>query len=257
MSNSITILSKDIRVIDGLYSLNDLHKASGNEAKYKPSNFVRLDQTQELIKEIDQGSDVSLALKSIHGGIGRGTYVCEDLVYAYAMWISAKFSLIVIRAFKAMQKPIPQITTQKITEEQRGILFDIVATRSGKNGSLRAKMWGALKSHFRYSSYHDLLVIHFEEAKHLLESMDLHSEQLATNAFNILPEGRFLVTNQDGKITTIDATGKCLVPLSATGKCARDLMTLATGFHDMALRLQVLLGEASSDRLDVPLSLKI
>lgn len=179
MSNSIAILAKDIRTLDGLYSLNDLHKASGSNKNHQPAFFIRNAQTQELIKEIDRSANSQTAYKTIRGGLKQGTYVCEDLVYAYAMWISAKFSLIVIRAFKAMQKPIPQITVEKISDEQRGELFHIVAERTGKNGTLRAKMWGKLKTHFRYSSYHDLLAIHFEEAKHLLETMDIGEEKLA------------------------------------------------------------------------------
>lgn len=41
----LTILSKGIRTLDNLYSLNDLHKASGNAAKHQPSRFLRLDTT--------------------------------------------------------------------------------------------------------------------------------------------------------------------------------------------------------------------
>lgn len=82
----------------GRYCINDLHSASGGERRHQPSNWLRLDVTRELIAEIDQSSDLRSA-QTINGGIGRGTYVCKELVYAYAMWISPKFSLKVIRAY--------------------------------------------------------------------------------------------------------------------------------------------------------------
>lgn len=100
----LAVLNTQIRILDNLYSLNDLHVASGAKSKNKPTNFVRLEQTQELIQEIDQGSDMRLALEVKHGGHNRGTWVCKELVYAYAMWISAKFHLQVIRAFDAMMQ---------------------------------------------------------------------------------------------------------------------------------------------------------
>lgn len=94
-----------VSIQGGLYSLNDLHRASGGEAKHQPANFLRLDTTQKLIeeitKEISQSSDVRSALRVINGGDQRGTYVCKELVYAYAMWVSAAFNLRVIRAFDA------------------------------------------------------------------------------------------------------------------------------------------------------------
>lgn len=108
-STALTILDKTVRMFDGLYSLNDLHKASGSEDKNSPKLFVRNQQTQDLINEICQGTDLHLAIKTVHGGTLRGTYVCRELVYAYAMWISAKFHLLVIRAFDAMYtRPVPQ-----------------------------------------------------------------------------------------------------------------------------------------------------
>jgi hypothetical protein len=38
----LSILSKDIRILDGLYSLNDLHRASGARRNHQPANFIRL-----------------------------------------------------------------------------------------------------------------------------------------------------------------------------------------------------------------------
>ena len=97
---NLTILSKSIRQIDNLYSLNDLHKISGEDKKHKPTNFIRLAQTKELVAEINRCSDLSNAIKIQQGGKNQGTFVCKELVYSYAMWISAKFSLMVIRAFE-------------------------------------------------------------------------------------------------------------------------------------------------------------
>ncbi len=130
--NSIQIDTTEIRQLDGLYSLNDLHKASGGRFKDKPANFLRVEQTQALIKEISQcshfktdentqvsdmslaknkqGANSQLAIKVKHGGDLRGTFACKELVYAYAMWISPQFTLEVIRTFDALQtSPAPVV----------------------------------------------------------------------------------------------------------------------------------------------------
>lgn len=114
MSN-LTILNTSIRTLDNLYSLNDLHLASGNDPKHRPSLFARNEQTKGLIQEIDSENNRStktiFALKTIRGGADitkQGTWACEELVLAYAMWISPKFHLIVLRAFLAMHRNQPQ-----------------------------------------------------------------------------------------------------------------------------------------------------
>jgi len=105
---ALAILDTVIRQFDGLYSLNDLYKASGGARKHQPSNFMRIDTTVALMEEI-RSSDVSIIpAKTIRGrGKPQGTYVCKELVYAYAMWISPSFHLKVIRAFDALQQPNP------------------------------------------------------------------------------------------------------------------------------------------------------
>src|SRR5260364_326718 len=86
---------------EGRYCLNDLHKASGGEDRHKPANFLRLDTTQALIAEIN-GSHLTSGVKTTNAGHHRGTYVCKELVYAYAMWVSSAFHLKVIRTFNAL-----------------------------------------------------------------------------------------------------------------------------------------------------------
>ncbi len=173
---------------DGRYCLNDLHKASGGLKKHQLSNFLRTDQTQELIKEIENSSNIvglnsdrtsnmsigQKALNIIKGGLKQGTYAVKELVYAYAMWISAKFHLMVIRAYDAMVMEWMIGGKQTISPEQCGILYNIVHTRAGGNQGLIKQMWSRLKNHFKYSaSYRELRAIHFEDAKHYLELMEL------------------------------------------------------------------------------------
>ena len=63
----LIISSKDIRTLDGLYSLNDLHKAAGAENKHRPTKFLRLDQTKELIDEIGSCPDLDNPVNTIRG----------------------------------------------------------------------------------------------------------------------------------------------------------------------------------------------
>jgi putative bacteriophage antirepressor len=109
MSN-LAILNTSIRSHENLFSLNDLHQASGGKSKHQPSFFIRLDTTKDLVAEIEKDSETK-ALKTIRGTQG-GTYACEELVIAYAMWISPQFHLVVLRAFLNLYKSESQNANQ-------------------------------------------------------------------------------------------------------------------------------------------------
>ncbi len=120
LTQELTIANKPIRTVEGLFSLNDLHKASGGNKKHQPANFLRLDTTKGLIAEIEQENINSSDMRSLKtvvksiGGRNGGSFVCKELVYHYAMWISAKFSLLVIRTFDKLANQ--QIEQPKLSD---------------------------------------------------------------------------------------------------------------------------------------------
>ncbi|OOR87025.1 KilA-N domain-containing protein [Moraxella bovis] len=135
--SSLTILDQTINVVNGFFSLNDLHKASGNENKHKPSYFMANQQTQELIAELEKENTVAYHTKQ---GKQGGTYACRELVYRYAMWISAKFSLMVIRAFDALNTgAIPCLP--KSTAHDRTPLRQAVTALCGKLGIIHSEAY--------------------------------------------------------------------------------------------------------------------
>ena len=100
--NTLTIDTITIRKdSEGRYCLNDLHKAAGGEEKHRTNYFLNIDSTQELIAEILKAGIP--AIKATAGRYG-GTYVCEELVYAYAMWVSPSYHLKVVRMLKEFNK---------------------------------------------------------------------------------------------------------------------------------------------------------
>ncbi|PHM54521.1 KilA-N domain-containing protein [Xenorhabdus sp. KK7.4] len=94
---------------EGRFNLNALHKASGGDAHKKPSQWLRRNETQALIAELESNSlkniqSVNLhpARKSINivnGGNNQGTFAHELLAVEYAGWISPKFRLQVNQTF--------------------------------------------------------------------------------------------------------------------------------------------------------------
>lgn len=149
MANALVLDTTSIREQDGLYSLNDLHKASGSELRHRPCEFLRIEQTQELISELGKGgnshllfdsiekdSDVSLFIQVIKGRNG-GTYACRELVIAYAAWISAAFHLKVIRVFLA-QTQQPSVPTPAFPMYGQRLLVTFLPNGQMESQTLKA-----------------------------------------------------------------------------------------------------------------------
>jgi hypothetical protein len=95
----VTVLQDE----DGRYCLNDLHRAAGSSKRHQVSDWLRLQQTQELIAELNgKGMPGIPGIEAVSAKPRLGTFVRQELVYVYAMWISAPFTLKVIQAYHSM-----------------------------------------------------------------------------------------------------------------------------------------------------------
>lgn len=81
---------------EGMFNLNEVYHASGGVRKNQPSNWSR--SNSELIRQFDNPQIRGFKVKRGRNG---GTWVIEQVVYAYAEWISPEFHAAVIEAFKA------------------------------------------------------------------------------------------------------------------------------------------------------------
>ncbi|WP_369623094.1 KilA-N domain-containing protein [Marinobacterium sp. BA1] len=134
---------------EGRFCLNDLHKAAGNEKRHAPSYWLNNQQTKELIDELETtGIPVVTA-----GGRKGGTYVCKELVYAYAMWISAAFHLKVIRAYDALINNQVELAQQQVQRE-RARLESRYLNDAVKFNRLDA---GQPVKHYHFSNEYDLI----------------------------------------------------------------------------------------------------
>lgn len=151
MSN-LAILNTSIHSYENLFSLNDLHQASGGLEKHSPRRFTRLDTTKDLTAEIERCENSNIALKVIRGAQG-GTYACEELMLAYAMWISPKFHLIVLRAFLNLHKKSTALLPNTITPEQQQAIQSAAQQAHHRTGLHWQEIYRQLKSAFKVAKY--------------------------------------------------------------------------------------------------------
>nr|DAM84230.1 MAG TPA: KilA-N domain [Caudoviricetes sp.] len=173
MSN-LTILNNSIRQSDNLYSLTDLHRASGGEQKHKPVLFLSNQQTKELISEIEIEGKVGIptsVVKTVRGGKNPSTYACEELMLAYAMWISPKFHLIVLRAFLNLHKKSTALLPNTITPEQQQAIQSAVQQAHHRTGLHWQEIYRQLKQAFKVAKYDQLPQSQFGNAMAFIMSL--------------------------------------------------------------------------------------
>lgn len=162
-SKALTVAGTSVRQANGLYSLNDLHKASGSHPNQRPGEFIRNQQAQELIVEL---SNAGISAFESRKGNNGGTYACKELVIAYAAWISAAFHLKVIRVFlDAVQPAAPAIDYARISPAQKQDLREIVQAIVDAGVQKHAETWARFQKKFRINSYEELPASRYEEAR--------------------------------------------------------------------------------------------
>lgn len=102
--SDLIILDKPIRQQNGLYCLNDLHRASGGASKHRPNNWLQNQQTIEFIKYLSSAGNPAVqqnqqVIVTVNGGHFRGTYGNRKVALAYATWISPEFFSLVLDVF--------------------------------------------------------------------------------------------------------------------------------------------------------------
>lgn len=89
---------------DGRYSLNDLHKASSANKNHQPNYFMRTKSFKETVDFLTPTiSGIEPVIRKV-GRYGGGTWICEQLVIEYAMWVNVEFKVKVMQFFLDGQK---------------------------------------------------------------------------------------------------------------------------------------------------------
>ena len=146
--NAISICNTSIRQFNGLYSINDLHKAAGGEKRHQPSDWLRTQQTTDFIAECEITGNPVILKKQ-----GFGTFVCKELVIHYAMWISPSFSLQVIRCFL---DTVSGSLKPKTTVDERTGLRQAVSALVGRCGIDYSSAYNMIHQRFGVAAIEDI-----------------------------------------------------------------------------------------------------
>lgn len=165
----------------GRYSLNDLHKSAGGLPKHAPAQWLRIDQATDLINAIINMQICTFKPVDSYKGRYGGTYVCKELVYAYATWISPEFFLKVIRAYDALVTGNAQKAdvVVKTTVDERTPLRDAVNLLVSKRHIMYPEAYAMIHQRFNVESIEDLSAELIPQAIEYAHRMALEGELMS------------------------------------------------------------------------------
>jgi hypothetical protein len=153
---SIRVAGVAIGEVEGrLYSLNDLEKAAvaaGVTKDIRPNEWLAVRSAQELVEVLITENSAVSPLQVKAGRYG-GTYACKELVYAYAMWISPRFHLHVIRTFDALAAG--QLSAVEARQARERARLEAPALTDAITYSRAAQ--GKPVAHYHFSNEFDLI----------------------------------------------------------------------------------------------------
>ena len=97
---SLVLNSVEVKIDEhGRYCLTDLWKAGGSVDSKRPSKFEKTERHNELLEILKGRYPQFEPFTKTRGRYNGGTWCCKELVYAYAIYVSADFHLKVIDVF--------------------------------------------------------------------------------------------------------------------------------------------------------------
>lgn len=140
-----------------------------------------------------------------------------------------------------------------ITPEQQAELHQIVDARAQGSRSIHMEMWARHNRHFKIAKYSQLLAVHFEDAKHYLQTMELKGKREMPVIPVPFQAGKYLVTcSEDGTIKIQDASKYELVDMARINEFARDFLTMHSELTHFTLKLQSLDQHIVPDHIKLP-----
>ena len=167
-----------IRTDNGLFSINDLHKAAGGEKRHQPANWLRLQQAIDLIDYL-KTEESKTQMCAIQSKQGVGTFVCKELVCAYAAWISPAFHLVVIRSFLEQHGEGGQPETpRRTTPDERAGLRQAVTMLTTKRGLMHDEAYRLIHQRFNVTHIEEIPAEQLPQAIEYIHRLALEGELL-------------------------------------------------------------------------------